>query len=849
MSRYTPALMSPQHTISASLRGLSQGPTWALFGLSLCALAVGCTPKPIPVLAPSVAATPSEGDSARMTWGEVGEAVLNYLSVTEGDLALPPLPSVEMVSFSADQVSPIFEVDTAPTQATVAWAAFKAGQWKQARSGFKVFVAAHKDHPLAPWGHYLLGWLCDRSGRDAESAEHYREAAARLPDPGLAQMARIRGARAALQAKSPELALQLIDGGALGPRFTEDALKLRADALERLGRLDDALDSLDMWLAADPKRTLRVRLDRADLLRRMGRDREAAHAYHVLWRRYPTSDISEAAAGRLRAMKKAMSRKAWAELGPGLTLTGPGATVQEGWRNLKRDYARRIQRDIGRLLRKGKGVMAGDPLWCDGWWLMAEAHKLRRMYSEQEAAWKTFIDGCPADDRQGEARFAFGRALWNQDRDDEALAVFDALWREHPEASEADDALLNTAIIHHRHDRPEASREAAQILVRRYPSGDKISEAHWMLMSDLLSRSQWAEAAHYAAAVQDQQLARAPLTRDRMRYFQIRALELMGRGPLAVEGYRAVVRGEPMGYYALLALNRLKALRPDQFIDDYRALVESSGDGVAALTLPERPWMADPTFSATMSLMRIGLMTEARRGFRWLRRHYHAGDELRLLAAQLFRKAGAEGHADDIMAHEVRSVAGGWPVGPLKAQFSAAFPQPFDDHVEKWTSSRDLSAAFLYAVMRVESGFNPRVVSWAKACGLMQMLVPTAQHIAKDDGIKRWKRISCGSLKRPAMAIRLGSRFLSWLLGKNQDHHALAAAGYHAGQGNVNKWLRRAGHLPFDVWAEQAPFPRTRKYIRRVVTTMWTYQWLRITEGADPPLVHLPMHLDSLATR
>lgn len=788
----------------------------------------------------------------RMTWGELGERVLAFLLP-------PPMPEVAEVSLitvEPGRVMPAFDFADLPPEAAEGWAAFSVGRWKDARGAFSAFVEGHPEHPRAGEAHYLLGWLEDRAGHRRAASHHYGIAATRLPD--LSSMARARGARAALRGGRASEALELLGEGPLRGRFAQGALRIRAQALAALKRYEDALEALDVWLASGPGKRSRLsgQLSRAGLLRRLGRDAEAAHALHALWRRHPGTATADAALGQLKSLKKSMGKKAWRALGPDLSLGRAAKIIREGWLNLGRDYARRIHREVGRLLRKKKGGLAvGGPLWCDAWWLMARAHKLRRDHDEQARAWRTFIEGCGADARISAARFALGRALWNQDLDDEALAIFGALHTEHPEAPEADDALLNASTIHRRHERPEEARQLIARLLAEYPEGDKATEAQWLHMSDLMARGEWAEAAWFARSVQQDDaregstLSRPPLTRARMQYFEVRALELSGRTAQAVDGYRAVIRNEPMGYYALLALNRLQALRPDTFAEEYQALIAATGKGVAGLTLPHRAWMSDPGFAEALALMRLGLMTEARRAFTWLRRRYRAGDEVRWLAAHLFAQAGARGHADDILAHEVRSVAGGWPVGPLKARFHAAFPQPFEKDVEAWTTKRELPAPLLYAVMRVESGFNPKVVSWARACGLMQMLVPTAQRLARDDGVKRWKRIGCGSLKRPSLAIRLGSRFLSWLMTRNQGHPALAAAGYHAGQGNVNKWLRRAGHLPFDVWMEQAPFPRTRRYIRRVITTMWTYQWLQTPEGADAPLVRLPMHLDHLATR
>ena len=66
----------------------------------------------------------------------------------------------------------------------------------------------------------------------------------------------------------------------------------------------------------------------------------------------------------------------------------------------------------------------------------------------------------------------------------------------------------------------------------------------------------------------------------------------------------------------------------------------------------------------------------------------------------------------------------------------------------------------MYALIRQESQFNPRA-STADALGLMQIIPPTAKQIA---GWLRIRNPSRKSMLEPNLNIRLGSRYLAYLL-------------------------------------------------------------------------------------
>jgi soluble lytic murein transglycosylase-like protein len=108
--------------------------------------------------------------------------------------------------------------------------------------------------------------------------------------------------------------------------------------------------------------------------------------------------------------------------------------------------------------------------------------------------------------------------------------------------------------------------------------------------------------------------------------------------------------------------------------------------------------------------------------------------------------------------------------------------------------------ALVRAIVHAESAFNPNAVSHKGAQGLMQLIPATADRFDVDDPFD------------PAQNIAGGVQYLAWLLDRFDDNITLAAAGYNAGEGNVDRY----GGVP--------PFDETQRYVGRVATLHARYR-------------------------
>lgn len=150
----------------------------------------------------------------------------------------------------------------------------------------------------------------------------------------------------------------------------------------------------------------------------------------------------------------------------------------------------------------------------------------------------------------------------------------------------------------------------------------------------------------------------------------------------------------------------------------------------------------------------------------------------------------------------------------------AAYPVP------KWRPQDGfrVDRALIYALIRQESGFNPRAKSRAGAAGLMQLMPATASFVAGDPGFRKDKRIQ---LFTPELNMTLGQRYIEILLADENikgDLFMLAAA-WNGGPGNLNKWLRKGSHGNDPLlFIESVPSRETRIFIERVLTNLWIYR-------------------------
>lgn len=125
----------------------------------------------------------------------------------------------------------------------------------------------------------------------------------------------------------------------------------------------------------------------------------------------------------------------------------------------------------------------------------------------------------------------------------------------------------------------------------------------------------------------------------------------------------------------------------------------------------------------------------------------------------------------------------------------------YDPHILEAAELYRIPVPLIRAVIRVESDYDPRVVSSVGARGLMQ-LMPAVEHDMR-----------VANVFEPRDNILGGTRLLRTLANRYDGDLVLTIAAYHAGPGSLAKY---GNQVP--------PYTNTRKYLRMVLDRYYEYK-------------------------
>ncbi len=157
-----------------------------------------------------------------------------------------------------------------------------------------------------------------------------------------------------------------------------------------------------------------------------------------------------------------------------------------------------------------------------------------------------------------------------------------------------------------------------------------------------------------------------------------------------------------------------------------------------------------------------------------------------------------------------------WRTLPEEDRFgwSEAYPRAFPLLVEKYAAQEGLDPYLLWALMTVESAYNPDSVSYANARGLLQVIPKTGHKVAQGIGDRDFGPYD---LLKPETSVRHGAWYFSRLVRKFHGQEPFAIASYNGGPHNVQRWLKHKEHVPLDEFVEEIPFDQARGYTKKVL--------------------------------
>ena len=159
---------------------------------------------------------------------------------------------------------------------------------------------------------------------------------------------------------------------------------------------------------------------------------------------------------------------------------------------------------------------------------------------------------------------------------------------------------------------------------------------------------------------------------------------------------------------------------------------------------------------------------------------------------------------------------------------SADNPGALRQLIEKYAKMYNLNPAFVTAVIRNESSFQPSAESHDSqgkviARGLMQLKEDTAAWIA---GKLKVQGYAYDRMFDPESNIHFGCWYLNYLSGLFGGRPACVVAAYHAGQGQVTRWLSDTAVSPDGLSLDPGNLPDgpTKNYTKEVLKCYGIYQ-------------------------
>ncbi|WP_448206092.1 lytic transglycosylase domain-containing protein [Azospirillum sp. sgz302134] len=331
-------------------------------------------------------------------------------------------------------------------------------------------------------------------------------------------------------------------------------------------------------------------------------------------------------------------------------------------------------------------------------------------------------------------------------------------------------------------------------------SGEVVVEAHW-----IAGLAAWRLKQHDRAARHFDAMAaarpRSPWLAAAADFWAARAHAKKGRNEEARAHLAAAARF-PHTFYGLLAHRTLGGIG-----DLHWRTPDLTGQHLKALA-------AKPGGARAIALLQAGQRDLAELE---LQRIHPRGDSLAEQAlVALADRAGLPALALQV---------GNAVTAPDGAPYTAAlYPLPHWKPRDGFAVDR----ALVFAVMRQESRFDPKLVSSAGATGLMQIMPATAQHVQERNADIAEADAGRSGLIDPATNMELGQRYLAELLGSPEvgNNLFLLAAAYNAGPGTLMRWRRDTLADVRDplLFIESLPYAETRDYVEKVLANFWLYR-------------------------
>lgn len=191
--------------------------------------------------------------------------------------------------------------------------------------------------------------------------------------------------------------------------------------------------------------------------------------------------------------------------------------------------------------------------------------------------------------------------------------------------------------------------------------------------------------------------------------------------------------------------------------------------------------------------------------------------------AQLYNSDGETWRSLRIMKRKVRSYFSVSIDSIPDEYWKLLFPRPYWAALESNARKQGLDPYLVASLIRQESEFNPDVISYADARGLMQLLPKVGSKMAHKERVRRYRT---ASLLNPNVNLELGTAYFRQLMDEFNGQPEYALAAYNAGDDRVKTWLGYGPYASLPEFVESIPFTQTREYVQAILRNREMYRRL-----------------------
>ena len=351
-------------------------------------------------------------------------------------------------------------------------------------------------------------------------------------------------------------------------------------------------------------------------------------------------------------------------------------------------------------------------------------------------------------------------------------------------------------------------------LATHFPSDKNAAAAHWKAGWLSYRQHLYPDAAH----IFDEQIRLYPGAAETVAalYWRGRLYETQDHAPaLASANYRTIVRVYQHFFYSQMARARLTVLGATQpaFAPQLDQFQPNAMPHLVDVFPEDSPQLAKARLLANAGL------------------NEYIADEIKadpdsaswsaLAEAQIYATYGETYRGIRALKRAIPNAASA-PIQSIPlAYWRILFPEAWWDTIRVESAKNNLDPYLVASLIRQESEFDPSVVSYANAYGLMQLLPSVGKAMAREEGMSHFETFQ---LLDPQTNIRLGTRYLRHMLDKFGGVQEYALAAYNAGDSRVTDWQSAGPYSGLDEFVESIPFTQTREYVEAILRNEETYR-------------------------